>query len=472
MAAEKYTNLIIGSGEAGKFMAWTLASKGEKTVVVERRYIGGSCPNTNCLPSKNEIWSAKVSDLAHHAAKFGSVTGPVKTDMAAVVKRKREMVDGLIQMHLQRYKSTGAELAMGHATFIGPRIVEVKLNDGGMRTIEPERVFLNLGTRAAIPAVPGLAESSPLTHVQILELERLPEHLVVIGGGYVGLEFAQAYRRLGSKVTILQLGPQLLSDADADVVAEITSLMKDEGIEVITSADIKSVEGQSGNGVKIRVETPSGSRVIEASDILVAAGRIPNTSGMGLDAAGVTLEANGYIRVNDRLETSAQNVWALGECAGSPQFTHISLDDFRVVSANLARGSRTTRGRFVPSCLFTDPQVAHIGLSELEAEQNGIPVRAARIPMMAVLRTRTIGETRGFAKALIELTGDKILGFTMVGPEAGEVMAAVQVAMMAGLPYTALRDAIMTHPTMSETLNVLFGAVKAVEVGVAQRAGD
>jgi pyruvate/2-oxoglutarate dehydrogenase complex dihydrolipoamide dehydrogenase (E3) component len=473
MAAEQYTNLIIGSGEAGKFMAWTLAAKGEKTVVVERRYIGGSCPNTNCLPSKNEVWSAKVADLAHHAAKFGSVTGPVTTDMAAVVKRKREMVDGLIQMHLDRYKKTGAELTMGTANFIGPRIVEVKLNDGGTRTIEGERVFLNLGTHAAIPAVPGLVEAAPLTHVQILELDRVPEHLVVIGGGYVGLEFAQAYRRLGSKVTILQLGAQLLTGSDPDVVSEITSLMKDEGVDVITSADIKSVEGQSGSGVKIRVEAPSGARAIEASDILVATGRIPNTRGMGLDAAGVTLEANGYIRVNDRLETTAPNVWALGECAGSPQFTHISMDDFRVVSTNLAGGSRTTRGRFVPSCLFTDPQVAHIGLSELEAEQNGIPVRVARIPMMAVLRTRTIAETRGFAKALIELTGDKILGFTMVGPEAGEVMASVQVAMMAGLPYTALRDAIMTHPTMSETLNVLFSAVKQVEVGVAaQRAGD
>src|SRR5580704_1707239 len=473
MAAEQYTNLIIGSGEAGKFMAWTLAAKGEKTVVVERRYIGGSCPNTNCLPSKNEVWSAKVADLAHHAAKFGSVTGPVTTDMAAVRRRKRKMVDGLIQMHLDRYKSTGAELTMGTANFIGPRIVEVKLNDGGTRTIEGERVFLNLGTHAAIPAVPGLLESAPLTHVQILELDRLPEHLVVIGGGYVGLEFAQAYRRLGSKVTILQLGAQLLTGSDPDVVSEITSLMKDEGVDVITSADIKSVEGQSGSGVKIRVEAPSGARAIEASDILVATGRIPNTRGMGLDAAGVTLEANGYIRVNDRLETTAPNVWALGECAGSPQFTHISMDDFRVVSTNLAGGSRTTRGRFVPSCLFTDPQVAHIGLSELEAEQNGIPVRVARIPMAAVLRTRTIAETRGFAKALIELTGDKILGFTMVGPEAGEVMRGVQVAMVAGLPYTALRDAIMAHPTMSETLNVLFSAVKQVEVGVAaQRAGD
>jgi pyruvate/2-oxoglutarate dehydrogenase complex dihydrolipoamide dehydrogenase (E3) component len=359
---------------------------------------------------------------------------------------------------------------MGVANFIGPKTVDVKLNDGGTRTIEGERVFLNLGTHAAIPAVPGLAEASPLTHIQILELDRLPEHLVVIGGGYVGLEFAQAYRRFGSKVTILQLGAQLLTDADPDVVAEVTNLMKDEGIEVITSADIKRVEGQSDGAVKLFVHTPGGDRVIDASDILVATGRIPNTSGMGLDVAGVTLEPNGFIRVNDRLETTAPNVWAMGECAGSPQFTHISLDDYRVVRDNLAGGSRSTRGRMVPSCLFTDPPVAHVGLSELEAERNGIAVRVARLPMAANLRANTIGETRGFVKALVQAAGDKIVGFTMIGPEAGEVMTVVETAMIAGLPFTTLRDAIITHPTMAEGLNALFGTVKPTTV--AQSAGD
>src|ERR1700678_1531431 len=262
MALEQYKNLIIGSGEGGKYLAWHLATAGEKTVVVERRYIGGSCPNTNCLPSKNEVWSAKVADLVHHGAQFGSVTGPVKTDMAAVVKRKRDMVKAMVQEHVNLYQKSGAELTMGVANFIGPHTVDVKLNDGGPRTIDGERVFLNLGTHAAIPAVPGLAEASPLTHIQILELDRLPEHLVVIGGGYVGLEFAQAYRRFGSKVTILQLGAQLLTDADPDVVAEVTNLMKDEGIEVITSADIKRVEGQSGGAVRLFVPTPSGDRAV------------------------------------------------------------------------------------------------------------------------------------------------------------------------------------------------------------------
>jgi pyruvate/2-oxoglutarate dehydrogenase complex dihydrolipoamide dehydrogenase (E3) component len=470
MALEQYKNLIIGSGEGGKYLAWHLATAGEKTVVVERRYIGGSCPNTNCLPSKNEVWSAKVADLVHHGAQFGSVTGPVKTDMAAVVKRKRDMVKAMVQEHVNLYQKSGAELTMGVANFIGPKTVDVKLNDGGTRTIEGERVFLNLGTHAAIPAVPGLAEASPLTHIQILELDRLPEHLVVIGGGYVGLEFAQAYRRFGSKVTILQLGAQLLTDADPDVVAEVTNLMKDEGIEVITSADIKRVEGQSGGAVRLFVHTPGGDRVIDAKDILVATGRIPNTSGMGLDVAGVTLEPNGFIRVNDRLETTAPNVWAMGECAGSPQFTHISLDDYRVVRDNLAGGSRSTRGRMVPSCLFTDPPVAHVGLSELEAERNGIAVRVARLPMAANLRANTIGETRGFVKALVQAAGDKIVGFTMIGPEAGEVMTVVETAMIAGLPFTTLRDAIITHPTMAEGLNALFGTVKPTTV--AQSAGD
>jgi pyruvate/2-oxoglutarate dehydrogenase complex dihydrolipoamide dehydrogenase (E3) component len=471
MAVEHYKNLIIGSGEGGKYLAWHLAAKGEKTVVVERRYIGGSCPNTNCLPSKNEVWSAKVADLAHHAAQFGSITGPVKTDMAAVLKRKRDMVKALVQVHVDLYQKSGAELTMGTANFIAPRTVEVKLNDGGARTIEGERVFLNVGTHAAIPAVPGLAESAPLTHIQILELDRLPEHLVVIGGGYVGLEFAQAYRRFGSKMTVLQLAPQLLADADPDVVEEITKLMKDEGVEVITSADIKRVEGKSGDRVKLTVHTPAGERTIDASDILVATGRIPNTRGMGLDVAGVELESNGFIRVNEKLETTALNTWAIGECAGSPQFTHISFDDFRVIRDNLGGGSRSTRGRLVPSCLFTDPPVAHVGLTELQAERNGIGVRVARLPMTANLRANTIGETRGFVKALVEATGDKILGFTMIGPEAGEVMAVVETAMVAGLPFTTLRDMIITHPTMAEQLNALFSRVKPATVA-AQGAGD
>jgi pyruvate/2-oxoglutarate dehydrogenase complex dihydrolipoamide dehydrogenase (E3) component len=463
MPTEYYKNVIIGSGEGGKSLAWHLAQSGQQTVVVERRWIGGSCPNVNCLPSKNEIWSAKVADLVHHAGKFGVTTGAISIDMAAVRKRKREMVQGLIKMHLDRYKATGAELIMGEAKFTGSNTLEVKLNDGGMRTLIGERIFLNLGTHAAIPAVPGLAECGPLTNIEALELDRLPEHLIVIGGGYVGLEFAQAYRRFGSRVTIIQRSQQLLADQDPDVAAEILRTFTAEGIDVITSAEISSVRGRSGAGVTLAVRTPVDERTIQGSDILVATGRIPNTTGMGLDVAGIKLDRHGYVQVNDRLETTVPNIWAIGECAGSPQFTHVSMDDFRIIRDNLAGGRRTTRDRIIPSCLFTDPQVAHIGLTETEAQRRGIAVQVVRLPMAAVLRTRTIDETHGFMKALIDPNDNRILGFTMIGPEAGEVMAVVQTAMLAGFAFTVLRDAVFTHPTMAEGLNPLFSGIQPVE---------
>jgi pyruvate/2-oxoglutarate dehydrogenase complex dihydrolipoamide dehydrogenase (E3) component len=469
MSVENYKNVIIGSGEGGKYLAWHLAQSGQQTVVVERRWVGGSCPNVNCLPSKNEIWSAKVADLMHHATRFGVTPSSASSDMAAVRKRKREMVEGLIAMHLDRYKASGAELVMGEAKFAGPKTLDVRLNDGGARTLTGERIFLNLGTHAPIPSVPGLAESEPLTNIEVLELDRVPEHLIVIGGGYVGLEFAQAYRRFGSRVTILELGPQLLANQDTDVAAALLQIFASEGIDVIAPAEIFSVNGRSGTGVSLIVRTSSGERTITGSDILVATGRVPNTAGIGLEVAGVELDQRGYVKVNDRLQTTAPNVWAIGECAGSPQFTHISLDDFRVIRDNLAGINRTTRDRMIPSCLFTDPQVAHIGLTEIEAGRQGISVQVLKLPMAAVLRTRTIDESRGFMKALIEADGDRILGFTMIGPEAGEVMAVVQMAMLGGLPYTALRDAILTHPTMAEGLNSLFSSLKEVNAGAASR---
>ena len=470
MSVQNYKNVVVGSGEGGKYLAWHLAQSGQPTVVVERRWVGGSCPNVNCLPSKNEIWSAKVADLMHHATRFGIAPSSASSDMAAVRKRKREMVEGLIAVHLDRYKATGADLVMGEAKFIGPKTIDVRLNDGGTRTITGERIFLNLGTHASIPSVPGLAESQPLTNIELLELDRLPEHLIVIGGGYVGLEFAQAYRRFGSRVTILEQGPRLLANQDPDVADALLQIFASEGIDVIAPVEILSVHGRSATDVTLTLRTSSGEKTIGGSDILVATGRTPNTAGIGLDVAGVELDQRGYVKVNDRLQTTAPNIWAIGECAGSPQFTHISLDDFRIIRDNFAGINRTTRGRMIPSCLFTDPQVAHVGLSETEAARQGISVRVIKLPMAAVLRTRTIDETRGFMKALIEADGDRILGFTMVGPEAGEVMAVVQMAMLARLPYSVLRDAILTHPTMAEGLNSLFSNVKPANAGAASSA--
>jgi pyruvate/2-oxoglutarate dehydrogenase complex dihydrolipoamide dehydrogenase (E3) component len=460
MTTQNYKNIIIGSGEGGKYLAWHLAHSGEQTVVVERRWIGGSCPNVNCLPSKNEIWSAKVAHLVHHADRFGSTVSDHPSDMGAVRKRKREMVEGLIAMHLDKYKASGAELVMGEARFTSSNALEVRLNDGGTRTLVGERIFLNLGTRPTIPSVPGLAESEALTNIEALELDRLPEHLIVIGAGYVGLEFAQAYRRFGSRVTILEQGPQLLPNQDRDVVDTLVQILAGEGIEFVAPAEIVNVEGRSGSAVSIVVRTSLGEQRVAGTDILVAAGRTPNTKGIGLELAGVGLDNRGYVKVNDRLETTARRIWAIGECAGSPQFTHISLDDFRVIRDNLAGGNRSTRDRIVPSCLFTDPQLAQVGLTETEAARRNVAVRVAKIPMSTILRTRTIDETHGFMKALIEAKGDRILGFSMLGPEAGEVMAVVETAMLAEFPYTKLRDAILTHPTMAEGLNALFSGVE------------
>jgi pyruvate/2-oxoglutarate dehydrogenase complex dihydrolipoamide dehydrogenase (E3) component len=456
---EHFDVLVLGSGGGGKLTAWHMGKSGRRTAVVERRWIGGSCPNIACLPSKNEIRSAEVAHLARHAAEFGAMTGPVKVDMATVRRRKREMVEAQVAAHLHNYKVSGAELIMGAGRFVGPKTLEASLNDGGARTLVADQIFLNVGTHALIPGVPGLEAAKPLTHIEALELDILPAHLIVIGGGYAGLELAQAYRRFGAEVTIVEAGPQLMSREDPDVSREIRRILSDEGIECLVSTELLKASGQSGNAVSIAVRANLSERTIEGSHILVAAGRVPNTAGIGLDKAGVELDGRGFVRVNERLETSAPNVWALGECAGSPQFTHISEDDFRIVRDNLAGGRRSTRDRLIPYCMFTDPPLAHVGLNERDAERQGVKTRVARLPMSAVLRAQATGEKEGMLKALVGESDDRILGFTMIGASAGEVMAVVQTAMMAESPYTRLRDADFAHPTFAEGLGFLFSNV-------------
>ena len=458
---ERYDMLVIGSGEAGKHLTWTLAQAGHRTAVVERKYIGGSCPNIACLPSKNVIRSAKAHWFARHGAEYGIQTGPVSTDMKGVLARKRKMVEGEVQFHLDRFKATGAELIRGEARFVAPKKVEVQLNDGGRRTINGERVFLDLGSRAAMPEIPGLAAAKPMAHVEALDLDRLPEHVIVLGGGYVGLELAQALRRFGSAVTVIEHGRQIASKEDLDVAQALLENFTSEGIEVLLEAKVREIEGLSGKHIRIRAENHHGDQRIEGTDLLVAAGRTPNTRGIGLEAAGVELDERGYIKVNERLETTAAGVWAMGDCAGSPQFTHVAFDDFRVVRDNLNGGNRTTRDRLIPFCMFTDPELARVGLNESEAKKRGIGYRLAKIPMAAVLRAVTLSETRGFVKILIDDRSDRILGFTVLGAEGSEMMAAVQTAMLGGLPYTVLRDAIFTHPTAAEGLTVLLASVPA-----------
>jgi pyruvate/2-oxoglutarate dehydrogenase complex dihydrolipoamide dehydrogenase (E3) component len=458
---EKFENLVIGSGGAGKFVAWTMAGAGHRTAVVERWLLGGACPNVACLPSKNIIYSAKVISLARRGAEFGLQTGSMSVDMQTVQRRKRLMVEGLRQMHADRTNASGAELIMGNARFVAPRTVEIDLKNGGKRSISADRVFLDLGSRAAMPEIPGLKAATPMTHVEVLDLDRLPEHLIVMGGGYVGLELSQAMRRLGSKVTVIEAGPRLASHEDPDVGAALRDLFVDEGIEVLTGTEVRQVDGRSSDRVQVHANNAHGKRTFEGTDLLVATGRQANTDGMGLEQTGVQLDAHGYIKVNERLQTTSDNIWAMGDCAGSPMFTHVAFDDFRVVYENLNGGNRSTKNRLIPFCMFTDPELARVGRNESEAKRDGIEYRLAKMPMAEVLRTRTVSEPRGLMKMLIAKDSDEILGFTALGFEASEQMVAVQTAMIGRMPYTMLRDAIFTHPTMSEGLNELLATVPA-----------
>jgi pyruvate/2-oxoglutarate dehydrogenase complex dihydrolipoamide dehydrogenase (E3) component len=423
--------------------------------------VGRSCPNIACLPSKNLIYSAKVASLARRGAEFGLEMDSLAINMAGVHRRKRLMVEGLRQMHAERTEASGVELIMGNGRLVAPRTIEVALNDGGTKRVEGERMFLVLGSRATLPNVPALAAANPMTHIEALDLDRLPAHLIVIGGGYVGLELAQAMRRFGSQVTVIEQGPQLAGREDPDVGAALLELFHDEGIDVLLGTTISKVEGRSGEKIRVYVKDDSGKRIVDGTDLLVATGRTPNTDGIGLEQAGVELKEHGYIKVNDRLETTASNVWAMGDCAGSPQFTHAAYNDFRVVHENLNGGHRSTKDRLVPFCMFIDPELARVGRNESEARRDGIEYRIAKMPMAAVLRTRTVSEPRGFMKMLIGKDSDNILGFTAFGVEASELMAAVQTAMAGRVPFTTLRDAIFTHPTISEGLIFLLGQVES-----------
>jgi pyruvate/2-oxoglutarate dehydrogenase complex dihydrolipoamide dehydrogenase (E3) component len=466
---EHFDVVVLGSGEAGKYIAWTMASAGKKAAVIERRYIGGSCPNIACLPSKNIIYSAKVAHLAKRGADFGLPVSPGSVNMSAVRERKRAMVKGLIAMHEDRYAKTHTELILGGGRFIAPKTIEVTLSSGGTRVLTATHVVISTGSRATIPSIPGLRESKPLTHVEALELDQVPEHLLILGGGYVGLEFAQAFRRFGSRVTVIEGSARPLHDEDDDVANAVAEVLTAEGIEIVNNADVRTVQGASGQVVTAQLNQEGATKRVQGTHLLVATGRAPNTDGIGLDIAGVKLTAKGHVHVNERLETTAEGVFAVGDCAGSPHFTHIAFDDFRVVRDNLLGQLRVTTGRLVPSCLFLDPELARVGLNETAAKRDGTPYRLLKLPMQAVLRTRTTGETTGFIKALIGGADDTILGFCAFGESAGELMATVQLAMSAKLPYTAIRDSIFTHPTYSEGLVYLFSSIPT-QVGTSAHA--
>jgi pyruvate/2-oxoglutarate dehydrogenase complex dihydrolipoamide dehydrogenase (E3) component len=459
--AQHYDAVVIGSGQGGSPLASALAGSGRKTALVEREHVGGTCINWGCTPTKTMIASAKVAYLDHRSADYGVENGPVTIDMTKVRKRKREIVESFRGGGERRLRIAGVDLIPGEASFAAPRELEVRLSEGGTLRLTADNVFINVGARPVNPPVEGLDGVPTLNSTTVIELDEVPDHLLVLGGGYVGLEFAQMFRRFGSEVTIVERGPQLLTREDADVAEAVAEVLREDGVEMLLRTQARCASQTGGGRIRLAVHTPEGERGLEGSHLLAAVGRTPNTDTLNLEAAGVETDERGFVRVNGRLETSADGIWALGDATGGPAFTHISYDDYRVIKANLIDGSEaTTSGRLIPYTVFTDPQLGRVGLSEAEARQQGRDVLVAKMPMSRVARALEVDEARGMMKAVVDAETDRILGAAVLGIEGGEITAMLQIAMMGGLPYTALRDGIFAHPTLAESLNNLFATVE------------
>ena len=456
--ATKYDVIVIGTSQGGRFLPIEFAKAGRKVALVERGPLGGVCVNFGCTPTKTMVASARVAYLAKRGADYGIRTGPVSVDLQAVRKRKQNMVEGARNYFESLVKPlAGLDLLRGEAHFIAPKTLEVSLADSGTREITAPLIFIDTGARPRQLTIKGAESVSVLNSTTILELDTLPEHLLIIGGGYIGLEFGQMFRRFGSEVTIIQHHPRLLMNEDGDVSEEVTKILREDGITVLTGATPQQVQSVRGGHIQLTVRTPQDEQQLIGSHLLVAIGRVPNTEALTPEAAGIHLDKRGYIQVNEQLETNVPGVFALGDVKGGPAFTHVSYDDFRILRTNLLEhGSASTRDRLVPYTIFIDPQLARVGMSETEARKQGRNIRVAKLPMNAVIRALETGETRGFMKAIVDADTQQILGCAILGLEGGEIMAIIQTAMMGKLPYTALRDGIFTHPTLAEGLNMLF----------------
>jgi pyruvate/2-oxoglutarate dehydrogenase complex dihydrolipoamide dehydrogenase (E3) component len=462
MDTQYYDDIIIGGGKAGKTLAPALVADGRKTALVERssNMIGGSCPNIACIPSKTMVASAEVANTVRNSAAYGINTAAPTVDLAAVIGRKRSVVQSLRPINLNNlHTALGDDLIIGTARFVAPKTIEVATNEETTRLLTAERLFINTGTRPFIPSVQGLKEAGFLTSESIMELEQLPEHLLVLGSGYIGLEFAQMFQRFGSRVTVIGQSEQILSQQDPDIAIAVQTLLERDGIEFLLKAKVLRID-RSDNATKLLIQVGDREISLEGSHLLIAVGRAPTTDTLNLAAAGVATDARGFIPVNERLETNVPNIWALGDINGGPQYTHVALDDYRIVKANLIDGgNRSTQGRLVPSCLFIDPELAHIGLTETEAQQQGYAIRVAKLDAKDIMRAVTQSQTDGFMKAIVDTETGRILGCSLLCHEAGEVISTVQMVMQAQMPYTVLRDGILTHPTMTEGLNMLFSNV-------------
>ena len=457
---QQFDAIVIGSGQGGTPLSMALAGAGMRTALVERKHIGGTCINEGCTPTKTMVASGRVAYLTRRAPDYGVHTGPVSVDMAKVRKRKRDIVDSFRNGSQSRIEKTAnLKLIFGDASFSGSKTVSVRLQDGGYRTLSARYIFINAGTRASRPKLDGLDDVPFLDNASIMELEAVPDHLLILGGGYIGLEFGQLFRRLGSRVTIVQSARQLLMGEDPDIAEEVAHILQQDGVDVRLNSNATHVE-QSGTNIRLQVLSEHASTTLDGSHLLVATGRAPNSDTLNLAAAGVQTSDRGFIQVNDRLETTAEGVYALGDIKGGPAFTHISYDDFRIIRSNLIeKKTASTKNRQVPYTLFIDPQLGRVGLTESEARKQGRSIRVAKLPMTHVARALEVDETRGFMKAVVDAESNQILGAAILGLEGGEVMAALEIAMMGKLPYTALRDGTFAHPTLVESLNNLFMAM-------------
>lgn len=459
MDIEELDLLVVGGGKAGKSLAMDAARSGQRVAMVERAMIGGTCINVACIPTKTLINSGRLLQSARRASEFGIVgVEDPQIDVDLLRRRKEDVVGTMVKGQLASFIDSGMDFILGEAKFVGARTVEVALNDGGTRILRGADVVVNLGTEPSLPDIEGIAESRVQTSDTLLRLERMPRSIIVLGGGYVGCEFADLLNTLGVEVTIVQRGKQLLAREDVDIAADIEKRFTDAGIALRLGESAEKISRTADDRVAL---TLASGEVVKAEDILVAVGRTPMTAGTGLDNAGIELDDRGFISVDDRLRTTAEHVWAAGDAAGTPQFTHASYDDYRVLKANLAAqaGSgeqRSTAGRLIPYCVFVTPELGRVGLTEREARDAGYRVRLAKMPVSAIPRARTVGQLEGVWKGVVDRDTNRILGAALLGTEASEAIAVVQMAILAGMEFTALRDAIIAHPTIAEGLNLLF----------------
>ena len=453
---EDFDAIIIGSGQGGNPLAEVLVAAGKKTAMIERKDAGGTCINTGCTPTKTMVASARVAYLARRGSDYGVDVGPVAIDMVRVRERKRNIVLSARQSREKRLANAHVEFIRGEASFTGPGKLSVALRDGGKRQLTAPQIFINTGTHSALPAIEGLDTVPHLDNESIMELDRAPEHLMIVGGGYIGIEFSQMFRRFGSKVTVIQAGSQLLHEEDPDVVAEVTRILRQDGVEILLNAHTQRVALANGV-ISLTVMVEGKAQTVEGTDLLLATGRVPNTHALNPAAAGIETDEHGFIRANERLETSAPGVWVIGDVKGGPQFTHISYDDYRILKANLFDGgNRTVLDRMVPYTVFMDPQLGRVGMTETEAKKTGKKIRVARMPMTWVARALEMDESRGLMKAVVDAETEEILGVTVLGIEGGEVMSVLQMAMMGHLRYSVLQAAVFAHPTLAESINNLF----------------